>query len=110
MSGPGTFLSAAEGGVLLRVQVAPKASRERIEGMQEQADGGAALKVAVTAAPEGGKANAAVIKLLAKAWRLPKSAFAIRAGASARRKVFFIAGDAAELARLINERMETTND
>ena len=92
------------------MQVAPKASRERIEGMQEQADGGTALKVAVTAAPEGGKANAAVVKLLAKAWRLPKSAFEIRAGASARRKVLFISGDAGDLARLINERVETTND
>ncbi len=98
------------GGILIRVQVSPKASRERIEGMQDQADGSAALKVAVTAAPEGGKANAAVVKLLAKAWRLPKSAFEIRAGASARRKVFFIAGDADALAHQIKERVETTND
>lgn len=110
MSAPGEFLTPATGGILLRVQVAPKASRERIEGVQEQADGGAALKVAVTAAPEGGKANAAVVKLLAKAWRLPKSAFEIRAGATARRKVFFIEGDAGQLARLIKERVETTND
>ena len=110
MSGSGGFLTPASGGILLRVQVAPKASRERIEGTLEQADGGTALKVAVTAAPEGGKANAAVVKLLAKAWRLPKSAFEIRAGATSRRKVFFIAGDASELARRIKERMETTHD
>ncbi|MBL6946833.1 MAG: DUF167 domain-containing protein [Rhodospirillales bacterium] len=91
---------------MLNVLVAPKASRERIEGLQAQADGGVALKVAVNAPPEGGKANAAVAKLLAKTWRLPKSAFSIRTGAKARRKTIFIEGDAGELAGLIKQWVE----
>lgn len=94
----------------LRLHVTPKASRQRIEGLQPQADGSRALKVSVTAAPEGGKANAAVVKLLAKDWRLPKSAFSIRAGASGRHKLLFIEGDAGELARHIKERVETSDD
>mgnify|MGYP000427444852 CR=1 FL=1 len=55
-----------------------------------EADGGAALKVAVTAAPEGGKANAAVIKLLAKALGVPKSRLTLIQGATSRDKVFRI--------------------
>jgi uncharacterized protein len=102
----GEFIGAVAGGVVLKVVVAPKASREAIEGLRDQANGGCALRVAVNAPPEGGKANAAVIKLLAKSWRLPKSAFSIRAGAAARRKTVFIEGDASELARHIKQWVE----
>lgn len=56
-------------------------------------DAGIRLRVLVTAPPEDGKANAAVIKLLAKAWRLPKSAFVVIAGETDRNKVLFVAGD-----------------
>lgn len=104
------FLAAAPDGVTVRLVVTPKASRNRIEGVRHEADGGAVLRVAVTVAPEDGKANAAVIKLLAKAWRLPKAAFSIRVGAAARRKVLFVAGDAGELARRIREWVENDHE
>lgn len=104
------FLSETAGGVCLRLQVTPKASRQRIEGLQPQADGASALKVSVTAAPEGGKANAAVIKLLAKDWRLPKSAFSVRTGAASRHKLLFIEGDAGGLARQIREWVKARDD
>jgi uncharacterized protein YggU (UPF0235/DUF167 family) len=65
--------------------------------MVEQADGEVALKVRVTAPPEGGKANAALVALLAKAWRLPKGAIAVAAGASGRNKVLRVAGEPAAL-------------
>ena len=69
--------SAGKGSVRVALRVTPRARRSAIEGTAPDADGGMALKVAVTAAPEGGKANAAVIALCAKAWRLPKSAFSV---------------------------------
>ena len=100
------FVGAVTGGVVLRVVVAPRASREAIEGLRDQADGGTSLRVAVNAPPEGGKANAALIKLLAKSWRIPKSAFSIRAGAAARRKTIFIEGEPDELARRIKGWVE----
>lgn len=87
----------------LALRVTPKASRNRIEGVVGEADGGAALKVSVTAAPEDGKANAAVIALLAKSWKIAKSAFTITAGATDRRKLLFIATDADYLRGRIAE-------
>jgi uncharacterized protein len=83
----------------VRVRVAPRAAGNRIDGMVGDGEGGAILKVAVTAPPEGGKANAALIKLLASEWRLPKSSLAVATGASERRKTVRIDGDAGELMK-----------
>ncbi len=84
---------AVAGGVRVHVRLAPRSSGNRIGAIHADADGCAMLKVAVTAAPEAGKANAALIKLLAREWRLPKSAFEIAAGATDRRKVLTIDGE-----------------
>jgi hypothetical protein len=93
---PSPFRPATDG-VTVSLRVTPKAGRNRIEGIVAEADGGQALKVAVTAAPEDGKANAAVIALLAKAWRVPRSSLSVIQGAGARRKVLHVAGDAGAL-------------
>ncbi|HAI14638.1 MAG TPA: DUF167 domain-containing protein [Phycisphaerales bacterium] len=61
-----TFLSHSSEGVLLQVKAVPCASRTRIAGVL-----GDRLKVQVAAAPEGGKANKAICKLLAKTFSLP---------------------------------------
>ena len=71
----------------LAVRVQPGASRERVVGMM-----GDALKVAVNAPPEKGKANRAVEKLLAKALGLPQSSVRVTAGASSRRKTVRVDG------------------
>ncbi len=77
----------------MTVRVTPKASRARIGAPAGEGDGTSALRVWVTAAPEGGRANAAVLKLLARTWRVPKSSLSIVQGAGDRRKVVEIAGD-----------------
>jgi uncharacterized protein (TIGR00251 family) len=95
------FAETADG-VRLAVRVTPKASAERIIGLADEADGGVVLKVAVTAAPENGKANAALLKLLARAFRLPARDFAVVRGASDRRKIVAVMGAPAALtARII---------
>lgn len=58
---------------------------------------GRALKISVTAAPERGKANEAVIALLAKEWGVAKSAISVVAGATGRRKLVEIRGAPQEL-------------
>ncbi len=73
--------------VRLNLKVAPKAGRNAIAGWM-----GETLKVAVTAAPEKGKANEAVIELLAKRLRLPKSALSVVRGQTSTQKVIEING------------------
>ena len=92
-------------GVTVAVRLMPKARRDAVEGLAENADGSTALRARVTAPPESGKANAALIRLLAKSWKLPKSALTLAAGATDRRKVIHVAGNPgtlqAQLARWI---------
>ena len=84
-------------GVRVRLKVAPKAKRAQIGRLIDEPDGGKALKVSVTAAPQDGKANAAVIALLAKEWGVAKSAISVVSGATDRRKLVEIRGPSQEL-------------
>ena len=85
----------------MRVRVTPRARVGRIDGPREDGEGGVRLEVAVTEAPDAGRANAALVALLAREWRLPKSAFVVVSGVADRRKTIGIAGDpAALLAKL----------
>lgn len=79
---------AAEG-TRFSVRVTPKASRNRIV-----VDDEGTIRVYVTSVPEGGKATAAVIKLLAKAIGVPKSDLVLIRGATDRVKVFQVGGSA----------------
>jgi uncharacterized protein YggU (UPF0235/DUF167 family) len=93
-------------GVRVFVRLTPKASRNAVQGRAPEADGGVVLKVAVTAVPENGKANQALVKLLAKEWKLPKSALTITAGATDRRKTLLIEhDDPAALLRHLTDRI-----
>ncbi|MDX1486313.1 MAG: DUF167 family protein [Alphaproteobacteria bacterium] len=99
--GPEIRVSETAGGVLVPVRLTPRGGRDRIDGIVVDGAGTARLGVRVRAAAEGGKANAALIALLAKSWKLPKSAFTIAAGARARAKTVLVAAEApAILARI----------
>ena len=103
-----TFAASAAGpfrpspdGVRVRLKVTPKAKRSQFGGLLDEPDGGKALKVQVTAAPEGGKANEAVIALMAREWGVAKSAISVVSGATDRRKLVEIRGPSQDLlARL----------
>lgn len=92
-------------GVRLHIRLTPKASRDAIQGLAPEADGGQVLKASVTAVPEDGKANVALIQLLSKAWKLPKSGFEIIAGATDRRKTLLIHGDTQTLLDHLRQRI-----
>lgn len=102
-------VTSRDDGVAVAVRLTPKASANRIDGLTPVADG-VALRARVTAAPENGKANAALIKLLAKAWKLPKTALTVAAGAKDRRKTIHVAGDPAILLPRIQHWLEAHND
>ena len=101
-------MAPAPGGVTVRLKVTPKASREGIGAVA--ADGEPRLGVRVAAAPEGGKANAAVVRLLAKAWRVPRSAVSVVRGQASRRKTLFVAGPTAALMARLEPWMRERHD
>ncbi|UWR87446.1 DUF167 domain-containing protein [Phaeobacter inhibens] len=71
------------------VRVTPKASRNAILLIAQAESGqGVSLKITVTAAPENGKATAAVQALLARAMRIAPSDLELLRGATSRDKVF----------------------
>jgi hypothetical protein len=102
------WLDARVDGVRLAVRLTtPRARRNAILGIAETADGNLVLKIAVTAPPEGGKANQALINLLAKQWRLTKSDIRMISGQSARAKILHIQGMPQSLAASIREAVGT---
>ena len=96
-SDPSPFSLAADG-LRIRIHARPGGRRDEIEGLRAEAGGGAALRVTVRAAAEDGKANAAIAKLLAATWDVPKTQLRLTAGATDRRKFFVLEGDPAVLA------------
>lgn len=100
------FFRAEAGGLSLTLKVQPKSSRDAVEGVVET-PGGPALKVAVRAPPDKGKANAAVVALVAKAFGVPKSNVTVSLGETDRRKVLHIAGDPAALRTIAQQWMSS---
>ena len=98
-------LKRVSDGIVLTVKLTPKASKARLGGVALDANGAAALKAWVTAAPIEGRANEALVELIAKSWRLPKSAIRIVRGASDRTKSLRIEGDPDELENRVREAM-----
>src|SRR5262245_8279528 len=86
-------------GVRVTVRLTPKAASDRILGVVTDDAGRPAVKAQVSAPPEDGKANAALVKLLAKACAVPRSSLAVVSGQTHRTKLVQIAGDPAELRR-----------
>ena len=84
-------------GVVIRVHVQPKARREQIIGMH-----GGRIKLAVTEPPDKGKANEAVVRLVAAALNLSASRVELLRGDTSRQKDLLVRNvDAAEVSRLL---------
>ncbi|HET8543480.1 MAG TPA: DUF167 family protein [Pseudolabrys sp.] len=95
--------SASLGGVTLTVRLTPKGGRDAIDGIETLSDGRAVLKVRVQAAPSEGEANAALIKLIAKAVGVPPRDVSLVAGATARIKRLNISGDGPTLVAALEK-------
>lgn len=85
-------LQPRSNGFALAVKVVPGASRNAIAGTY-----GDGIKVTVSAAPERGAANDAVIRLLAEALGVPTSGVQIVRGQTSPRKEVLIVGLTAEV-------------
>jgi len=90
-------LSDHADGVVLPVRAQPRARRNAIVG-----EHAGSLRVAVTAPPEDGRANAAVVELLAESLQVKRSQIELLSGATSRSKAFLLRGiSSAELAARI---------
>jgi uncharacterized protein (TIGR00251 family) len=87
-------LRAVVDGCVLPVKVVPGASRDKVAGVL-----GDALKVATSAAPEKGKANAAVGRIIAKVLGLDARSVTLVAGTTSPHKEFLVPGLSPEAVR-----------
>lgn len=87
----------------LAIRLTPNAGRDALEGVEENAEGEAYLRARVTSVPEKGKANKALIALVAKAVRVPKSSVSLVSGETARQKILRIDGDPEDLERKLDD-------
>lgn len=102
------FWNRTPDGIAVAVRAQPGARREGVLGVAEAAARlgwpAARLRVAVTAPPEDGRANAAILRLLAAELAVKPAACRLAQGQSSREKLITVEGDAgllgAALARL----------
>jgi uncharacterized protein (TIGR00251 family) len=80
-------LKESPAGITFAVKVHPRAKKNAITG-----EVGVALKLALTAPPVDGKANAACIEFFAKLLNLPRSSVTIAAGQTSRNKLIRVSG------------------
>lgn len=81
------WVRATSGGTRLKVRAAPGSKVERIVGLH-----GDALKIAVQAPAEKGRANERLLEVLAEVLALPARALSLTAGTTARDKMVEVAG------------------
>jgi len=94
---------AVADGVLLDLRVTPKSGRDAIHGIEQLASGQTVLKLRVRALPTDGEANDAVVALIAKSLKLPKSKVSLERGGTSRVKTLRIAGDAQAIASALEK-------
>ncbi|HAU29724.1 MAG TPA: hypothetical protein DCW68_06425 [Rhodospirillaceae bacterium] len=80
-------------GLRFMVKLTPKGRKNALCGTISSPEGGEILKASVTAAPEDGKANEALIRLLSDSWDIPRATFCLTSGATSRLKGLFISGN-----------------
>ena len=80
-------LETRDGGVLIRVRVQPKSSRNAVVGEQ-----GGRVRIALTAPPIEGAANEALLKFLAGVLAVKRRQLVLKSGGHAREKTIWIDG------------------
>lgn len=93
-----TWCSPLPGGVRLAVQIQPNARKTEVVGLLDDA-----LKIKLAAQPIEGKANEALVKWLAGALGVPRSAVTLTHGQTNKKKLLEVSGVTLEdVERLLN--------
>lgn len=103
-----TAFKVVPDGLEVQLRVTPNASRNLVGEVVADTQGNGVLKIAVTAVPEKGKANTAVIKLLAKSWHLRKTDCQITRGLTDRNKTLFIQGNGTDIRATLQQLIDQT--
>tara|TARA_R110000782_G_scaffold182437_6_gene272722 strand:+ start:66270 stop:66584 length:315 start_codon:yes stop_codon:yes gene_type:complete len=99
----GGFLRTDGDDLLIAVRLTPKSAKETIGGMWQDEKGMHWLQASVRAVPEKGRANAALIQLIAKRLKLPAKGIVLESGDTGRLKRLRLVGHAEEAARITEE-------
>ncbi len=83
-------------GLYLNIHAQPGARRPQLRGLH-----GDAVKIAIGEAAQDGKANKAIVNMMAKSLGIPSAAIEITSGLSARRKRILLRGESAILKQKI---------
>ena len=87
-----TVTRAAKDGLLLKVRLTPRAACDAVDGVKDDH-----LQARVRAVPEDGRANKALVELVAREIGVAKSTVCVAAGQTHRLKTLLISGDAEAL-------------
>jgi len=90
-------------GIVVVVRLTPKGGRDAVDGIEALADGRSVLKARVRAAASEGEANAALVRLLARALGVAPRDVALLSGETARIKQLRIAGPGAAFAAALEK-------
>ena len=93
-------LSPARDGVRVAIRLGPRAKADRLVGVG-QSPKGRVVRATVTAPAEAGRANEALLRLLARSWAIPRRDLSLVHGPASRNKVVHIAGEPDALMRLV---------
>ena len=85
-----SFIKENLDGVEIHIRATPNAKVEKIDGVETRDDGNQYLKVKIRAIPEDGAANDAIIKIIAKALKIPKSDIELKNGQKGRTKCLLV--------------------
>jgi len=99
--------AAVESGVRLALRLTPRAAKNGVDGIVQDADGRPLLKLRLVAPPVEGAANQALIAFLAKSLSLRKADISIRSGETSRIKILHLAGDSTALLQKLDAWLDS---
>lgn len=97
-------------GITAAIRLTPGARVSGLTGLMKDAEGRTMLKISVSAPPEDGKANKALIAFLAKEWSIPKTDLSILSGETHRQKTLLVTGNTDTLLTRVNAWLERLAD
>lgn len=102
---PKSAVNASPEGVVLRLHVQPKAKHPHVGGLHD-----GRLRVSVSEPPDRGRANAAVITLIAATLKIPRTEIRLLRGETSRQKDLLLCGQSlAEVAAALGPHLDETS-